>query len=180
MPIVKILVASKNPVKIKAATDAFTKFFDSVEIVSKEIIIADKNAHQPIGWEQTQYFSKQRVLLAEEKFKGFDYYIGIESGVMKLNSTAAYIIVYSSVGHNSKIHTTKGCEIPLPMGWYESLSNSKDGELGDIAERESGVRDIKKKQGIVGFFSQNHVTRYDISLQSIIMSLVPFLNDSLF
>ena len=180
MPTIRILVTSKNPVKIKASKDAFEKFFDSLEIVSKEIVITDKNAHQPIGCEQTRNFSRKRVLLAKQKFKGFDYYIGIESGVMKFDSNTAYIIVYSSVGNKSKIHTTKGCEIPLPMDWYDSLNNSKDNELGDIAERESGVRDIKKKQGIVGFFSQNHITRYDISLQSVIMSLVPFLNDSHF
>ncbi|MHA2238477.1 MAG: DUF84 family protein [Candidatus Hodarchaeales archaeon] len=180
MSTTKILVASRNPVKIKASSDAFKKYFSPLKIVSKEIIIPDKNAHQPLGCEQTRNFSRQRVLLAEKKYKDYDYYVGIESGVMKLNETTAYIVVYSSVSHDSKIQTTKGCEIPLPLNWFESLSLNSDNELGDIAERESGVRDIKKKQGIVGFFSQNHVTRYDVSIQSVIMSLVPFLNKELF
>ncbi|MHA1976903.1 MAG: DUF84 family protein [Candidatus Hodarchaeales archaeon] len=177
---VKVLVASKNPVKIKAASDAFLLFFKDPIIDSQEIVVPTANASQPIGEEQTSEHSKLRVIHARKSYPGYDYYVGIEGGVVKVNSNDARIVVYSSIGQEVSIETIRGCGIPLPLEWYDSLSSHRYHELGDLAEQKSGVPDIKKKEGVVGFFSQNYVTRYDILKQSVIMALVPYLNPDIF
>jgi inosine/xanthosine triphosphatase len=177
---IRVLVASMNPVKIKATTDAFHLFFKTLKIDSKEVIVPTANASQPIGENETRDHSKLRVVQARETYPGYDYYVGIEGGIVKVNSNKARIIVYSSVGHNIAIETIRGCGIPLPLEWYDLLTSHKYHELGDLAEQKSGVPNIKKKQGVVGFFSQNYVTRYDILKQSVIMALVPYLNSNIF
>ena len=68
----------------------------------------------------------------------------------------------------------------MPNDWYSSLNKQEFRELGDIAEQVSGVSAIKQKQGAVGYFTKNYVTRFDILKQSVIMALVPYLNDGLF
>jgi len=177
---IKVLVASKNPVKIKATTDAFLLYFKNPIIDSQEVVVPTANASQPIGEDQTSEHSRFRVIQARENYPGYDYYVGIEGGVVKVDSNNARIVVYSSIGSNSAIETIRGCGIPLPFEWYNALTTHKYHELGDLAEQKSGVPDIKKKQGVVGFFSQNYVTRYDVLKQSLIMALVPFLNPSIF
>ena len=177
---VKVLVASKNPVKIKASLDAFQLFFKDPIVDSQEVVVPTANASQPIGEDQTREHSELRVIQARENYPGYDYFVGIEGGVVKLNSDSARIIVYSSIGHQLAIETVRGCGIPLPLEWYTVLTTHEYHELGDLAELKSGVTDIKKKQGVVGFFSQNFVTRYDILKQSVIMALVPYLNPSIF
>ena len=177
---VKVLVASKNPVKIKASLDAFQLFFKDPIVDSQEVVVTTANASQPIGEDQTREHSELRVIQARENYPGYDYFVGIEGGVVKLNSDSARIIVYSSIGHQLAIETVRGCGIPLPLEWYTVLTTHEYHELGDLAELKSGVTDIKKKQGVVGFFSQNFVTRYDILKQSVIMALVPYLNPSIF
>ncbi len=177
---IKVLVASKNPVKIKATTDAFQPFFKDFQINSQEVVVLTANASQPIGEKQTREHSRLRVLQAREKYQGYNYYVGIEGGVVKAASNKARIVVYSSIGNESTIETIRGCGIPLPIEWYDALTTHKYNELGDLAEQKSGVPDIKKKQGVVGFFSQNFVTRYDVLKQSVIMALVPYLNPRIF
>ncbi|MHA1993672.1 MAG: DUF84 family protein [Candidatus Hodarchaeales archaeon] len=177
---IKVLVASKNPVKIKATIDAFQLFFRDPIIDSQEVVVPTTNASQPIGEDQTSTHSKLRVIQARENHQGYDYYVGIEGGVVKVDSNNARIVVYSSIGHELAIETIRGCGIPLPLEWYNALTTHKYHELGDLAAQKSGVPDIKKKQGVVGFFSQNYVTRYDVLKQSVIMALVPYLNPSLF
>ncbi len=173
-------MASKNPVKIKATTDAFLLFFKNLKIDSKEVVVPTANASQPIGEDETKDHSRLRVVQARETYPAYDYYVGIEGGIVKLNSDSARIIVYSSVGQNIAIETIRGCGIPLPLEWYDLLTSHTYHELGDLAEQKSGVPDIKKKQGVVGFFSQNFVTRYDILKQSVTMALVPYLNSTIF
>ena len=156
---VKVLVASKNPVKVKATTDAFQLFFEAPIIDSQEIVVPTANASQPIGEEQTSEHSKLRVVQACESYPGYDYYVGIEGGIVKMNSNKARIIVYSSVGHNLAIETIRGCGIPLPLEWYNALINLEFHELGDLAEQK------------------HHIL---IAISVSLMGLVPYLNPSLF
>jgi len=175
-----ILVASKNPVKIKACLEAFQPFFSRLTIDSCEVILPYTNADQPIGEEQTREFSKLRVTQARKENKGYDFYVGIEGGVVKTYTEEARIVVYSSVGDRNYTETIRGCEIPLPEKWLDALNNKKYGELGDLVARVSGVKDIKRKQGAVGYFTKENITRFDVLKQSIVMALIPYLNPSLF
>jgi inosine/xanthosine triphosphatase len=174
------MVASNNPVKIKATKEAFQLFFQSIVIESSEIILPTTNNLQPIGEEDTRKHSRLRTLQAKKLHPGYDYYVGIEGGIVKLNSGETRIVVYSSVSKSENIETIRGCEIPLPADWYILLNKDEFKELGDIAAQVSGVKNIKQKQGAVGYFTKNQVTRFDILKQSVTMALVPFLNNKLF
>ncbi len=175
-----VLVASKNPVKIKASLEAFQPFFDTLKIDSCEVILPRPNADQPIGEEQTREFSQLRVAQARKENEIYDFYVGIEGGVVKTSTGDVRIVVYSSVGNKNYTETIRGCGIPLPEEWLEALTSKKYGELGDLVAYVSGVRDIKRKQGAVGYFTKDNITRFDVLKQSIVMALIPHLNPALF
>lgn len=175
-----ILVASRNPVKIKATEKAFQPFFNELNIDNREVILPLRDADQPIGEEQTREFSQLRVSEVRRGNVGYDFYVGVEGGIVKTYTGDTRIVVYSSVGQNDSIVTIRGCEIPLPEKWFDELSNKSYGELGDLVEYVSGVQEIKRKQGAVGFFTMDNVTRFDILKQSIIMALIPYLNPLIF
>ena len=174
------MVASKNPVKIKATKEAFHSFFKVFSVESSETVLTASKHTQPVGEDETREFSRSRILKVKELNPGYDFYVGIEGGIVKLNSKEARIIVYTSVGNHGKIETIRGCEIPLPIDWYKSLKEDEFRELGDLVEKESGVTNIKQKQGAVGYFTNNYVTRIDILKQSVIMALIPYRNEQLF
>ncbi|UCG01051.1 MAG: DUF84 family protein [Candidatus Heimdallarchaeota archaeon] len=181
---IKVLVVSVNPVKIRAVQEAFSSFYvKSVisNIETSEIdLTGDHPKAQPLGEGQTYEASRWRVKSARNHKPGFDFYVGIEGGIVLTSYNNPRIIVYSSVSNHSFIETVRGCEIPLPQKLYKKLINSQDLELGDIMTDISGISNIKQKEGAVGFFTRNVVTRFDILKQSVMMALIPFLNPTHF
>ena len=175
-----VLVASRNPIKVKACLEGFKPFFENLEINSSEVILDRPNADQPIGEYQTREFSQIRVMEARKANSGYDFYVGIEGGIVKTSAGDIRIVVYTSVGSKDHVVTIRGCEIPLPETWLESLTKKKYSELGDLVSHVSGIENIKRKQGAVGFFTKENVTRFDVLKQSVIMALVPFINPTLF
>jgi inosine/xanthosine triphosphatase len=180
----QVLVISMNPVKIRAAQEAFSNFYDNPVISQFDITKVDpKGVHlkaQPIGEEQTYEASRWRVIKARNHNPGFNFYVGIEGGVVLTPHKKPRIIVYSSVSNSSYVETVRGCEIPLPNQFYEELCNSPHMELGDLMTNISGISNIKQKEGAVGFLTRNIVTRLDILKQSVMMALIPFLNPNHF
>ncbi|MFX1517897.1 MAG: inosine/xanthosine triphosphatase [Promethearchaeota archaeon] len=178
--VVEVLVVSKNPVKMRAAQEAFSSFYENVNFSSIEFSEIDPtDIHlkaQPFGEKETYETSRWRVISARNQKQGFDFYVGIEGGIVLTVQKSSRIIVYSSVSKGSFIETVRGCEIPLPHRFYNKLLNSPDMELGDLMTEISGIPNIKQKEGAVGLLTQNIVTRFDIIKQSVIMALIPFLN----
>lgn len=182
--VVRVLIASINPVKIRAAREAFSSFYEDLIVSNIEINEIDSTRihlkSQPLGEEETYEASRWRVKYTRNNEPGFDFYVGVEGGVVLTPHNKPRIVVYSSVGNNSTIETVRGCEIPLPHEWYKRLLDAPQLELGDLITEISGVPNMKQKQGAVGFLTQNIVKRFDILKQSIMMALIPFLNSTLF
>ncbi len=182
--VVRVLIASINPVKIRATREAFSSFYDNLNISNIGIngIVSTGNylKSQPLGEEETYEASRWRVKYAQKYSTRYDYYVGIEGGVVSTPQNQPRIIVYSSIGNHKIIETVRGCEIPLPHRWFKRLTNSPKLELGDLATEVSGISNIKQKEGAVGFMTQNIVKRFDILKQSVIVALIPFLNPKLF
>lgn len=178
--VIKVVITSKNPVKIKATRDSFSLFYDNIIFLE----LGTENGGltpQPIGEEETYNSSRRRVEYGRRLKPNFNFYVGIEAGVI-VNTTSnnARIVVYSSVGDNNDIETVRGCEIPIPSQWYKELVERHHNELGDLMSNITGIQNIKQKQGAVGFLTRNITKRYDILKQSVTMALIPFLNPSLF
>jgi inosine/xanthosine triphosphatase len=181
---IKVLIVSKNPVKIQASREAFSYFYENLSFDWLEIDDYSRNVNhfkiQPIGEEETYRASRNRVKWARTQHSLFDYYVGIEGGIASGSHEKPRIIVYCTVGSHSLITTVRGCEIPLPPQWYDQLLNKTQEELGDLVTEVSGISNIKQKQGVVGFFTKNVVKRVDIIKQGVIMALIPFLHPKLF
>ena len=181
---IEVLVVSRNPVKIRAAQEAFSSFYENINLSNIEISEIDPTGvhlkAQPFGEEETYETSRWRVKSAQDYKHGFDFYVGIEGGVVLTPQNNPRIIVYSSIGNKSFIETVRGCEIPLPRKFFTQLLNSTHSELGDLMTEISGIPNIKQKEGAVGILTQNVVTRFDILKQSVIMALIPFINPQYF
>ncbi len=187
--VIRVLIASTNPVKIRAAREAFSCFQEEITFSSLNMKVIDPEwdlfKSQPLGEDETYKNSRLRVKHIRKHNPDFDFFIGIEGGIVYTQHNQARIVVYCSVGTHSAITTVRGCEIPLPDRWYEKLASVREKsslqlELGDLVAKISGITNIKQKNGAVGFLTQNIVTRFDILYQSMMMALIPFLNSTLF
>ncbi|WP_455464901.1 inosine/xanthosine triphosphatase [Candidatus Hodarchaeum mangrovi] len=186
---IKVQVASKNPIKIQAAKEAFETFFHDVKITPIDVTTLNSPnnylnqvqwTNQPIGELETFEYSQRRVQLIRDYNPEFDYYVGLEGGISQTRFGTHRIIVFCTVADPVYIETVRGCEIPLPSHWYEALVDDPFLELGTIVDKASGIENIKQKQGAIGFFTDNKINRKDILKETLIMCLIPFRNRTLF
>ena len=181
---IRVLITSKNPVKIRATKDSFSSFYTNASYYTFEVKgcdLTDGNlTSQPIGEHETSEASRMRVKCARILKPDFNYYVGIEGGIVLKSDKIARIIVYTTIGNHDYIETVRGCEIPLPIDWFNALAENKGIELGDIVTKISGIDNIKQKQGAVGFLTNNVLKRVDILKHSVAMALIPFLKENFF
>ena len=166
----KVLIASKNPVKInatkKAFEDVFTDHFE-FEGVSADSLVSD----QPMSNDETLKGATNR--LQNIQHLEADYLVSIEGGVDLLDNNYeafAWIVI----SDKNKIGKAKTATFPLPL----KISNLiKEGyELGDADDMVFKRSNSKQKNGAVGILTDNLINRTDYYTHAIILALIPFTN----
>ncbi|MFZ5946357.1 MAG: inosine/xanthosine triphosphatase [Stygiobacter sp.] len=175
----KILVGSKNPVKINAVKEALSLYFDNIETIGIEV---DSNVSvQPIG-EDTFIGAKNRALKLleinkEQKLKA-NYFVGIEGGIIKQFDK------WFAFGCMCIIDEDKNCgfglspHFELPNGIVEKLL--KGMELGNVMDEIQNEENTKQKLGAIGFFTNGIMNRKELYIEGLKVAVVPFLHKKMF
>ncbi len=173
---VKIAVASKNPVKINACKKAFSEYFEDVEVLA--FSVPSNVSPQPMSLEETYKGAVNRAKNLKKEVKDADFYLGLESGIMKINDNFALAGgVVAIIDKKDRLSFALTPYFPLPKKVMDELNKGK--ELGDVM-KEMIKRDVKQKEGAIGVFSRGKVTREDLFVPAIISALLPFLNEELY
>ena len=162
-----VAVGSTNPVKIEAVREGFEKVLGAVEVVGVDVN-SNVSSH-PIGLEETYLGALNRAKNAFEKVQ-CSYGVGIEAGLIKVEEH--YIDVHVCVvfdGIRETVGLSQGFEYPKIVA--EKVLEGIEG--GKIAEKISGIKDIGKNIGLIGYLTDNNITRKDLCRESVIMALIP-------
>ena len=170
----KVIIASKNPVKINATKKAFEEVFTDrfeFEGVSADSLVSD----QPMSNDETLTGATNR--LQNIQHLKADYFVSIEGGVDLLDNNYeafAWIII----SDKNKIGKAKTATFTLPL----KISNLiKEGyELGDADDMVFKRSNSKQKNGAVGILTDNLINRTDYYSHAIILALIPFTNTNLY
>ena len=171
----KIVVASKNPVKVNATDLGFRTYFDVIEVrgVSVESGVSD----QPKSDEETLKGALNRVENARKAFSDADFWVGIEGGLTVRNNDIeafAWIVILSGE-ETGKSRTTT---FQLPGKVAELIAKGYElGEANDILFQQENS---KQKTGAVGLLTGNKINRTVLYKQAVELALVPFLNPELY
>lgn len=170
----KIVIASKNPVKIKAVRGAFRKVFPNKKFEFVGFEVPSGVASQPIGAKETLKGAKNRALKVAKIIKA-DFYVGLEGGVnKKMNRERAWMFVLDKNGKSGIASTGT---FPLPKEITKLLKSGK--ELGEAADIVFGYKNSKQGLGAVGLLTNGIVDREKYYRQALILSLIPFTNPKL-
>ncbi len=175
----KILVGSKNPVKIESVREAFSYYFDSLDVSGLEV--DSKVSAQPINHE-TFTGAKNRAdelfLRAKEDNLSIDYFVGIEGGIIEEHDQ--WFALGCICIRNSKGETSLGTSalFPLPSIIVNELLNGK--ELGHVIDEIANDENTKQKGGAIGYLTNGIINRKELYKQGIISALVTFLHPSLY
>jgi inosine/xanthosine triphosphatase len=175
----KVLVGSQNPVKIEAAKEAFSKYFDNVEVIGMKV--DSKVPDQPIN-DQTFEGARNRALelkkINEEKKLGAKFFVGIEGGIIKLYSKWFAFGGMCILDDEGRIGFGTSPFFELPECITKHLLNGI--ELGEVMDKITGDHNTKQKYGAIGFLTKGIMNRKELYIHGLIVALIPFVNKKLY
>ncbi len=170
----RIAVGSTNPVKIKATENVFKKFFSDVEVFG----VGVRSKKQPIGMKET---IEGAISRAEQALTHGDLGVGIEAGLVEIpySATGYFDIQFCAIKDKSGL-TTLGCGMGFeyPKAVIEEVFKGK--EVGEVMEKISGIKEIGRKIGAIGFLSKGVIDRVSLTEQAVISALIPRINKELY
>ena len=169
----KIIIASNNPVKIKATMNGFQKMFPDDEFKIEAVTVSSGVKDQPTTNEEILLGARNRVKNAFELTAYADYWVGIEGGIEEKNgemAAFAWIVIKS----NELSGKSKSGTFFLPTNIAKMIREGKEmGLVNDIIFKK---KNSKQESGAIGILTQNVIDRTQLYEHAIILALVPFKN----
>ena len=173
----KVVVASKNPVKIDAVKQGFEKMFPSADFEFVGVSVPSGVSDQPSNNDETLEGAFNRATNANKEMPGADYWVGVEGGIQKIGhemEAFAWVVVKSST-QSGKSRTGT---FFLPKKIVHLIDDGKElGEANDIVFKKTNS---KQENGAVGILTGNVIDRTKYYLEAIILALIPFKNEQLY
>lgn len=185
----RIVVASTNPVKIRAALNGFRRMFqlETFEVTGHSV--PSGVSRQPGSDEETRRGARNRVREARILAPEADFWIGIEGGVgashegsdvEKAGELIDNMIAYAWIVVDSKDQTgeSRTGAFTLPRAVAELVRQGM--ELGEADDLVFGRTNSKQENGAIGLLTDDAVDRAQLYEQAVILALVPFKNPALY
>ncbi|MDD5317280.1 MAG: inosine/xanthosine triphosphatase [Candidatus ainarchaeum sp.] len=167
---VTVAVGSRNPSKLEGVRLACRRIFPESRVVG---VAADSRVSvQPFG-NETIHGAVNRAIAARRK-SGADYGAGLESGLFELygrHFDFQWCAVFD--GENVTLGCSMGFEVP--SGAVRLIRRGKM-DLGEAFGELTGIREIGRFGGALGYLSRGIAERREMSEQAFVCAMVPRLN----
>lgn len=174
----KIIIASKNPVKINATLDGFQKMFPSEQFEIESISVPSRVSDQPRNDSEAFQGAWNRANNTYKNNPNADFFVGIEGGIEEKNSEMeafAWVVVKTKENGFGKGRTGT---FFLPQRVAELIKQGK--ELGDADDIVFGRTNSKQENGAVGILTNNVIDRTKYYTEAVVLALIPFKNQKLY
>jgi inosine/xanthosine triphosphatase len=173
----KLVIASKNPVKIQAALAGFIRMFPEEQFETTSVQVPSLVSDQPFSSDETLTGAMNRAQNARKAIIDADYWIGIEGGVeiyeQELGAFAWIVIQSDHTFGKARTGT-----FFLPPQVAELISQGK--ELGEADDMIFGRTNSKQDNGAIGILTGDVINRKSLYEMAVILALVPFKNKNLY
>ncbi|TMP31543.1 non-canonical purine NTP phosphatase [Pseudoalteromonas rubra] len=176
MAVIKVLVGSKNPVKINAARQIFMQYYPDHDIQCEGLHAPSGVADQPLGEPDTLLGAQNRVHHLVDHHTA-DYYCAMEGGAHQFAygpATFAFVVISDGL----KESVGRSANLPLPQRIYDALLGGE--ELGHVMDRMFDTDNIKQKGGAIGLLTNHLATRESAYTQALLLAMAPFNHAELY
>ncbi len=174
----KIVIASKNPVKINATLNGFKKMFPKVTFETESVSVSSRVSEQPRSDAEAFTGALNRADGASKEVSDGDFWVGIEGGIEEKNfdmEAFAWVVIKSKNDTYGKGRTGT---FFLPPKIAELIKQGK--ELGEADDIVFGRSNSKQKNGAVGILTGDVVDRTKYYTEAVVFALIPFKNKKLY
>jgi len=172
-----VIVASLNPVKIKAVENGFKKMFPELKIECTGVSVPSEVSDQPMTDDETLLGAENRVKNAFKEYENADFYIGIEGGVHSMGEDM-HVFAWIVIKSGDKFGKSRTSTFMLPKKVTSLVNQGK--ELGVANDIIFNKENSKHKNGAVGILTDNLIDRTSYYTEAVVLALVPFKNEDLY
>jgi inosine/xanthosine triphosphatase len=171
---VKVIVASRNPVKIGAASEAFATVFPGASVDVSGVDVDSGVGDQPDSDAETREGARARALKASDAEPDADFWVGLEGGVEVIDGQLMAFAWMAVKGPKGDVSESRSATLPLPPAVKELVESGM--ELGEANDRVFSTVNSKQGGGAYGLLTDGRYTRESIYAQTLIIALTPFVN----
>jgi inosine/xanthosine triphosphatase len=171
----KVVVGSKNPVKIEGVRLAFSQYFDNVTVKSKEV---DSGVgDQPFNHDSIKGAINRAINAYSSEF---DFSVGIEAGLFSVKKTITGFIDFqvSAVYNGKRITIGFGPGFEYPPVVVEDVLKGK--EVGDVMDELTGIKNLGEKTGAIHYLTKGKISRIELTKIAVTLALIPWINQELY
>lgn len=173
----RVIVASKNPIKVDCTKKAFSKVFVNQDIKVAGESLPSGVSDQPMSDVETFNGARNRAEKAKIEYSNADFWVGIEGGLENINKELhAFAWVY--ILSNTAKGYSKTATFVLPQAISNLIAQGIElGEADDIVFKRNNS---KQKNGAVGILTHDILDRSSYYEPAVILALIPFINTNLY
>ncbi len=173
----KITVASQNPVKLRAALNAFQRMFPALDFAVQGAAVDSGVGDQPRSRAETMAGARNRARNARQSQPASDFWVGIEGGIEDSPAGMTCCARVHVINRAGKIGLGQTAVFYLPMEVAQLVRAGL--ELGHADDQVFGRENSKQENGAIGLLTDDVVDREAYYTHAVIMALVPFKNPAL-
>lgn len=171
----KFLIGTQNPGKIKGAKEALGNYFNDFDI--EGIAVSSDVSEEPINneiYEGAKNRVNNIIKYAEENNIKADYFLGVESGITNL--LGKWVIISIAVIKDKDGYESWGTSpaFPVPEKYVKEIITT---DLGKVMDNIFKQNDLKSDKGGISFLTKNVISRIDITREAFIMALTQHINE---
>lgn len=174
---INIVVASKNPVKLRAVEYGFRKVFPEDRIEIQPVSVPSGVSDQPDTDAETLAGALNRASNAAREFPQADYWVGVEGGIAFQDSEMV-AFAWIAIRSPHQLGKARTGAFFLPPEVAELVRHGY--ELGAADDQVFGLTNSKQDNGAVGILTRNIIDRAKLYEQAVLLALIPFINPHLY
>jgi inosine/xanthosine triphosphatase len=171
----KVVVTSRNPVKIEAARKAFLSRFPRHAVQMVPLEVDSGVADQPMSDTETRHGARNRVARARLQVPDADYWVGLEGGLDSFDGHLMAFAWMAVASRDNRSSETRSATLPLPPEVQRLVFDGL--ELGEANDRVFSTLNSKQAGGAYGLLTDGLMTRESIYTQTLILALIPFVHE---
>ena len=174
----KIIIASKNPVKTNAIQNGFARVFPTEVCEYIHESVPSGVSDQPMTEEETMCGAKNRTRAAQALHPDADYYVGIEGGIVPQGEDMEVIAIVSILGKDGLEGRAQASTFFLPLPLIQLIKEGK--ELSHAVDVLFEKNNSGHQNGCIGILTHNVLDRTSYYTEAVILALIPFVNRDLY
>lgn len=170
----KVVVASRNPVKLGAAEQAFVAAFPDATVKVVPVDVASDVSDQPASDAETRRGAQARARNARDTLPDADYWVGMEGGTEQIDGRLlafAWMVVRDAKGRTG---AARSVTLPLPPAVKALVEGGL--ELGEANDRVFSTVNSKQGGGAFGLLTDGRYTREGVYAETLAIAMLPLVH----